>query len=596
MNKSLKFFKLFKYIFFLLLILVPIFLFILSPSVKADELEELAKQITELENAKQMSIDATKPLEAELLRLDTKLNNIQLGIQKAEANLIALEESIVKREKDFEVQYVILSERVENFYKRLRQPSGFLLLMSSKTATSLAKDLSYRQAVADEDKKIIAQISGDLLQLEKDKKKAEQDRATLAVLKEKTDVQAAFFRKEIQGAKSYQQDLEGKIAELSAKQKELLEKKTGTFQTSVGDVPLADDPASRPDYSPGFSPAFAAFSFGAPHFKGMSQYGAFGRAKNGQNFESIVKAYYGNVRVETVDTNFNINTDQGSLSLEDNYLKGIAEMPSSWGDEGGMEALKAQAIAARSYALSYVGWRMGARSATGTICTSENCQVYRASKASDGAAAKWHQAVADTKGKIVVSNSSNEIVNTWYASTSGGYQESYASLGHSTPGMWDTKCGSKDCWTGDAWEKISGSPWFYKGWYKSRSGISCGRSHPWLTSAEMADILNAVIVYIADENTISHLSQEDSSCWGTPIPDTWDKNRLAQEANKHDGAITSVSSASVTYRNDGITAQVTFSTNRGSVPLDGSKFYKIFNLRAPGAIHLKSGLFNIEKK
>jgi len=30
---------------------------------------------------------------------------------------------------------------------------------------------------------------------------------------------------------------------------------------------MADDPASRPDYNPGFSPAFAAFSFGAPILK-----------------------------------------------------------------------------------------------------------------------------------------------------------------------------------------------------------------------------------------------------------------------------------------------------------------------------------------
>jgi SpoIID/LytB domain protein len=35
----------------------------------------------------------------------------------------------------------------------------------------------------------------------------------------------------------------------------------------------------------------------------------------------------------------------------DDYLLGIAEMPYSWGDTGGQEALKAQAIAARSYAV-----------------------------------------------------------------------------------------------------------------------------------------------------------------------------------------------------------------------------------------------------
>jgi len=588
--------RLLNKILLFLIILSLFYNFSSSKNVYADELEEIAKQISELEKARQMSIDATKPLESELTRLETKLDGIQNSLVKAEENIIILEQSIKKREREFEIQYAILAEKVESYYKRIRQPSSFLLLLSSQTASSLSKDLSYRQAVADEDKRIIAQISTDLLQLEADKKKVEQDKITLASLKSKTDSQAEFFRKEVKGAKEYQSELEGKIAEMTAKQQELLAKKTGTFQTSVGEVPLADDPASSPDYNPGFSPAFAAFSFGAPHFKGMSQYGAFGRAKNGQNYETILGAYYGNVRLETVDTSFNINTDQGGKNFEDDYLKGIAEMPSSWADEGGYEALKAQAIAARSYALSYIGWRMGNRNTSGTICTSENCQVYLASKASDGAAAKWHQAVSETKGKILVSNSSNEIVNAWYASTSGGYQESYSSLGHSTPGMWDTKCASQSCWTAEAWEKIAGSPWFYKGWYKSRSGISCGRSHPWLNQEEMADIINAVIVAEHDDSALPHLSQEDSSCWGSPIPDTWDKNKVKSEAQKYGGAVSSISSVSVTYRNDGVTAQVTFNTNRGSISFNGDSFYKIFNLRAPGAIHLKSGLFNIAKK
>ena len=565
-------------------------------SIYADELEDLSKQISELEKARQMSVDAARPLEVELLRLEQKLENIQTGIKKAEDNLVILQQSIVKREKDFEIQYVLLSQKVESYYKRLRQPSGLILLFSSQTASQITKDLSYRQAVAEEDKRIIAQISKDLLQLEIDKKKAEADKQTLATLKEKTDQQAVFFRKEVKGAREYQSQLTSQIAALTAKQQELLAQKTGTFQTSVGEVPLSDDPNSQANFDPGFRPAFAAFSFGAPHFKGMSQYGAFGRAKAGQDYQTIIKTYYGNVRLETVETNFNINTDQGSKSFEDNYLKGIAEMPASWGDEGGQEALKAQAVAARSYALAYIGWRMGNRSTSGSICTSETCQVYRSSKASDGAAAKWHQAVGETKGQIIVSNSTNEVVNAWYASTSGGYQESMSSLGHTTPGLWDTNCGSQSCWTGGAWEKLAGSPWFYKGWYKSRSGIGCGRSHPWLTSDEMADIINSVLVYTNDGSSPPHLSQEDSSCLGTSIPDTWNKDKVKQEAAKYGGAVTSVSSVSVTYRSDGVTAQVVFSTNRGAVSFDGNSFYKVFNLRAPGAIHLKSGLFNIEKK
>ena len=564
-----------------------------SPVAKGDELEEIAKQINELEQAKKMSEDATKPLEAEVENLGKKIANTQALVKKAEDNITILEKSINKRENDFSYQYQLLSVRVEQFYKRLRRPSDFLLLFSNTSVGQLARELGYRRAVTEEDKTVITQISVDLSQLEKDKQKVESDKAYLEELKAKLADQNAFFQKEIKGAKEYQETLSAKITELTQKQKDLLAKKTATFQISVGDVPLADDEAASPNYNPGFSPAFAGFSFGAPHFKGMSQYGAFGRAKSGQSAEDILKAYYGDIKIENVDTNFDIPTTVGNLSFEDNYLKGIAEMPTSWADDGGFEALKAQAIAARSYALAYVDWRMGDRSAKKSICTTESCQVYNSGKASNPG--RWGDAVNDTKGKIVVSNSSNEVVNAWYASTSGGYQESYSSLGHTTPGFWDTKNG-RSGWTSDAYEKISGSPWFYKSWYKTRGGTSCGRSHPWLTNEEMSDIVNAAIVYNNDNSAQSHLSQEDSSCFGEAIPDTWSKSQVKDEASKHGGAVTSVNSVNVTYSESGITSQLVFSTNRGDVPLDGQLFYKIFNLRAPGAIHLTSGLFNIEKK
>jgi len=49
-------------------------------------------------------------------------------------------------------------------------------------------------------------------------------------------------------------------------------------------------------------------------------------------------------------------------------------MPTDWADKDGFDALKAQAIAARSYALAYTGWRMGDRHTKSAICTTENCQ------------------------------------------------------------------------------------------------------------------------------------------------------------------------------------------------------------------------------
>ena len=574
----------------------------------ADEYEDLQKQIDELSRARQMSVDATKPLEGSLMdlearldRVQSRLNTIMQGIINEEASIVKLESSIEQREVDLAYQQEVLIRRVRSFYIKKRYQTPLTVIFSASKATEITRQMVFRKAGTDEDKKVIFQVATEIVKLSKDKKEAasrkeslETEKVSLAGLQAQVDKEAEFFRKEIAGAKAYQADLTTKIVDLTARQKAILAEKTGTFQTSVGDVPLADDPNSRPDYNPGFSPAFAAFSFGAPHFKGMSQYGAWGRAKAGQNEEEILKAYYGDVRLETVDTNFDINTDQGRISMENRYLFGIAEMPSSWEDNN-KAALKAQAIAARSYALSYVGWRMGNRSASGSICTSENCQVYRSSKA-DGTPGSWRSAVEETRGKIVVSNSTGEIISTWYASTSGGYQESYSSLGHSTPGFWDTPSG-RDGWTSEAYEKQAGSPWFYKGWYKSRSGKECGRSYPWLSQDEFVDIVNAAWVYAHDGSSPPHLSQTDAgSCWGGEVPDTWSRDRVRQEADKHGGAISSISSIDVFYGTNGVTSKLVFQTDRGSKEIDGQQFYKVFNLRAPGVIHLKSGLFNIERK
>lgn len=73
-------------------------------------------------------------------------------------------------------------------------------------------------------------------------------------------------------------------------------------------------------------------------------------------------------------------------------------------------------------------------------------------------------------------------------------------------------------------------------------------------------------------------------------------NELRDKANGYGGSFTSVNSVSVEYSNNGFTATVRFSTNQGDVSFSGADFKKMFNLRAPGRISLKSGLFNIERR
>jgi len=574
-----------------LLLLLPLLVipFSFSSAKECNEgdptLQQICLDLNELNKSLQMSVEATRPLESELDKLESQIDRIQGAINVANNKIKTLEQNIFQREVDLEYQNQLLALRVRSYYKRSRQYSPFLIFLASSSAKDLFRELSYRQTAASEDRRIIGEISQELIDLKEDKETLEKNKISLAASQKNLDQQAEFFRTEVGEAKKYQAQLSTQIAELTAKQQALLSEKTGTFQTTVGDVPLADDPASRPDYNPGFSPAFAAFSFGAPHRKGMSQYGAFGRAKAGQSAEDILKAYYGSgIEIKKdYSTSININVQgYGTVDLE-TYTKRIYEMPGSWGDEGGMEALKAQAVAARSYALAYTN------NGAGSICATESCQVYK--PANKGG--NWDQAVDATRGWVLVTN--GQPFSAWYASTAGGYLYSYSAQGYSTPGHWDTSCGNQGCWTSEAWEKKADSPWFYKGWYKSRSGATCGRSHPWLNQEEMADILNAVLVYRSGQGAEHILPVDYVSCFGSS-GDPWSMEQMKNEANSRGGSFSSISSVNVSYATDGKTAKVVFSTNRGSFEVSGEEFKTVFNLRAPGRIALKSKLFNIEQK
>lgn len=562
---------------FLVVLLVLTSGFFVS-SVRADELEEINKQIADLSKQLEMSKSAAagvqkslQPIQNQIDSIQKRIDNLAASIKSEELKITKLEASISKRELELNDKYIILASRIRKFYIRKSFDNPLLIFLSSSSASDLTREFGYRNTMQNEDKKVIVSVAGDINDLEADKKSAKElkeklagERKGLESAQVNLDKQAAPLRKVIKEAEVYQGDVSGKIAALSARQQAILAAKSGNFTTSVGDVPLADDPNSRPDFNPGFSPAFAMFSFGAyTHRNGMSQYGAKGRAETGQSAEDILRAYYPGSNLNKsygVPGTINV-TGYGSKSFEDEYMIGIYEMPSSFPQQ----ALRAQAVAARTYAV-----RQG-----GSICATESCQVFKPAPGRNDA---WVQAVRDTRGWVLEGGA-----NAQYSSTTGGYGNNSG---------WDTKCGNRTCWTGDAYEKLAGSPWFYKGWYKDRSGATCGRSHPWLNNEEMSDIINAWIVYQSGDSK-DRISPVDTSCWsGNPFS----RSEMSSKANEHGGAVTSVSSASVVYSDSGVTANIAFATNKGTITISGSDFKTIFNLRAPGYISIKSPLFNIEKK
>ncbi len=542
---------------------------------------KLESEINKLSEEVSIRSEANEKNADDMRALQTRVRGLQAQIGQAERDLDELEDDLVIREAAAVVQYKVLAIKTREFYKNLRGKSVLSLLFSSLDAGQINRELNYRSQTQEQDRQIILQMSKEIIGIEVDKASLEDKKGYLSGLSLQLDKQAKFLEGEVAGVSKYIGSLEGKIAALSAKQQAIVSARSGSFITSVGSVPIGSDYNASIAGFEASAPGgyFAIFSFGAyTHRKGMSQYGAKARADEGQSFQNILKAYYGKDPVGK-DTGGNISVSgYGDLNFEDYYLMGIAEMPSGWH----AEALKAQAVAARTYAYRY-------KADGKTICTTESCQVFNKGKA-DNPPESWKNAVQQTRGQVL------EDVVTFYSSTSGGY---LTTMG------WDTTDGSAGGdWTSKAWESKAGSPWFYKSWYRqsyNNSSSDCGRK-PWMSEEEMADILNAGLVLKKGEgsgvDTGKILPVTIGSC---PIGgQSGDPYSMSDLKSKLSNPVTSISGDPVvTNDGSGNTTQVKFQTNRGEVAFSGAEFKSVINTRAPGYIAIPQSsfaFFNIEKK
>lgn len=580
-----------------ILLLLLFFMFLASMAsfnfihkAQSDELDDLTAKINELQQALDMSKKATAPLETQLTGLQNQLTGIEQRVSFIETDIVNKKKSIDAGYKELEKQKGIFNKTVRDYYIKSYFSSPLIVFISSDDASDITRILAYQKKSADQDKAIITNIAIKIVDLENKQKQLEIEEQGLESAKVKLAAQQQEVAKVVKGAKDYQASLTNQIAELSAKQQQLLAQKLGSlglptsaYTTKGG---CSSDLTNGKD--PGFSPKIGFFTYGVPHRVGMSQYGAKGRADAGQSYNDILSFYFPNTQLTTVSTSTNIHvtgTNEYGQSFDNNwsiedYVKHIYEIPTTWNSN----ALKAQAVAARSYALAVTN--NGANS----ICPSQSCQVVKQELNSDA----WIQAVNDTAGQVLTNG--GQPVQAWFSSTAGGY----------TFGSGDVWGGGNKPWTRNALDASGSvnnfsdlqnnaydkdSPWFYCDW----GGRSQYSNTAWLKPEEVADIANVLLLAKADPSTQQHLSQVDK-----PNPDgvdTWDTNKVQQELkNRNITPFTIVSSVSVNADfGSGRTTSVNVSGNT-STSFSGSDFKNYFNLRAPANINIVGPLFNAEQK
>ncbi|MEI6533553.1 MAG: SpoIID/LytB domain-containing protein [Candidatus Roizmanbacteria bacterium] len=563
---------------FFTLLLVFICVFFVRHSY-ADEYEDLQKEINTLRESLDSSQKATRTNEKTLSQLNAQLLSIKNKV-------VIFEKEIAKKEaevRDGEVvmikQKEILDVRASSYYKNMNKGNTSLLdvVMSANLSETL-KSMFYQKTAMDEDRKSLIRTAMYIKDLEEKRNSLKIETIKLTAIKQEVAKQSDFLAGEVEKSKQWESQLQSKIASITARQQQILAQKLSSLNlpSSLGSGGLSCTDDRKLD--PGFRPAFAFYTFGIPHRIGLNQYGADGRGRAGQSYEDILRAYFNDFSIENRNARIKVQ-GFGEMDLEE-YMLGIYEMPNSFHPE----ALKAQAIAVRSYAMAYTN--NGAKE----ICTTQSCQVYKGGN--KGGA--WEQAVKDTSGKVMVSG--GQVIAAWFASTAGGYTFLSSDVGWSarsyTKRLRDTSGDINSL--NDLFEKAydKNSPCFYSAQgYRNEYNKSA-----WLKSDEVADIVNVLNLAKRDSGTQNHLSQADKS--NPDGTDTWDKERVKQELKNRGGSpLNSVSDVSMSFDLGlGRTTAVTISGDGGTFTFDPSEFKNFFNLRAPANIQIVGGLFNIEKK
>jgi peptidoglycan hydrolase CwlO-like protein len=150
-------------------------LFLIVLPVRGDEISDLQKQIDELNKARQMSIDATKPLEGQLVGLKKQLDQIR-------TNLVLLGNKIKQREKDIDAreerlatQQALLEARVRSYYISSYMTNPLVIILSSQSSAGIFRELSYRLAATKEDQRVISSVTNEITDLLTQKEKLEKD-------------------------------------------------------------------------------------------------------------------------------------------------------------------------------------------------------------------------------------------------------------------------------------------------------------------------------------------------------------------------------------------------------------------------------------
>lgn len=469
-----------------------------SSSEIADEINSKQKELNDLQS-KLNSLNAkTKSLNSQAYGLSGSIASVENELKKIENEIEINKLKIVELETEKQLKQLDIEKRKNDLNSKLYD---FYVLSHSEHDMSLAESLDldqywtsekYMALIISKEKKNIDNLStqvlgitSDIARFEKSKKEFETQGTELDAKKKDLTAQLANYnyqisvnKSQISGLANQVQSIQSDIKYLGAEQKRILEEEAQrlngggaitTFPVDSGDYYFAGD--ERDLYN--------------GHYVGMMQWGAYDLATSGTKYQDILKKFYTGVAVSGGYSSYSISViGYGTMNI-DTYVAGLGEVPDKvcgtsqqvisnpskyvvnnpnddW-DCWPEEAIKAQVVAARSYALYKV------LNGGGSICTTAACQVYKG-----GTAKAW--AANETAGQVVTYN--GQVANALYSANACG------TTMNNEDAFW--------AYSGGTWHTGTPVPYLRAVSYSYKSGAYCGwnwNSYGY-TKQELTNIFN----------------------------------------------------------------------------------------------------------
>lgn len=301
--------------------------------------------------------------QADYQKLSKQLEDIKSKVLYLSQEIQKKEEELKQGEKVLTYQKELLTERVRSYYKNLgKNPNSLISLFVSENFSQSVDSFFYQKSLVDQDKNTIIKIALYIKNLEDIKANLENEKRRLAILKQEVDKQSQSLAEKMASTRQ-------KISDLSVKQQQLIAAKQSALAASAGRSMDTQTTSSA-------------------------------CSVNSISYPSTIRVKFPDGHVE-------------SMSFEDQYLKGLGEMPRAWASENNsQEAFKSQVVAARSYAL-FKMTRSSCRDYDVYSTTAD--QAYTGSTGDDN----WNRAVNDTKGQFLQRD--GKVIIAYYSANSGGH-------------------------------------------------------------------------------------------------------------------------------------------------------------------------------